>query len=316
MANKTLNLRISHKIDTKENWETSELILLNGEVAYDETGAYKVGTGTKKWNELKYGGASTVHEAKVDPTTSDVDYDLGQVWLNTETDEFWIFADKETGLWHHMTHTSANDVTKQYVDEQLALKANTADVYTKTEVDNSLTLKANAADVYAKTELDPLLAKKADLVDGKIPAAQLPSYVDDVVEGTMNEDNTTFTPTDGTSNTQETGKIYVDTTTNKSYRWSGTVYVEISSSLALGETASTAFAGDRGKALEDKVTALETANEGLGALATKDTVASADIDNAAVTNEKIASVSLDKLENATGDTVIILNCGDSTAASA
>lgn len=316
MANKTLNLRISHKIDTKENWETSELILLNGEVAYDETGAYKVGTGTKKWSELKYGGASTVHEAEVDPTTSDVDYDLGQVWLNTETDEFWIFADKETGLWHHMTHTSANDVTKQYVDEQLALKANTADVYTKTEVDNSLTLKANAADVYAKTELDPLLAKKADLVDGKIPAAQLPSYVDDVVEGTMNEDNTTFTPTDGTSNTQETGKIYVDTTTNKSYRWSGTVYVEISSSLALGETSSTAFAGDRGKALEDKVTALETTNEGLGALATKDTVASADIDNAAVTNEKIASVSLDKLENATGDTVIILNCGDSTAASA
>ena len=48
MANKTLNLRISHKIDTKEHWETSELILLNGEVAYDETGAYKVGTGTKK----------------------------------------------------------------------------------------------------------------------------------------------------------------------------------------------------------------------------------------------------------------------------
>lgn len=72
--------------------------------------------------------------------------------------------------------------------------------------------------------------------DGKVPSSQLPSYVDDVVEGTL----TTF-PAAGSSD-----KIYVDTNTNKTYRWSGTQYVEISASLALGETASTAYAGDKG----------------------------------------------------------------------
>ena len=73
---------------------------------------------------------------------------------------------------------------------------------------------------------------------GKVPTAQLPSYVDDVLE----YDAKANFPTTG-----ETGKIYVDTATNKTYRWSGTTYVEISSSLALGETSSTAYRGDYGK---------------------------------------------------------------------
>lgn len=84
---------------------------------------------------------------------------------------------------------------------------------------------------------------KADLVDGKVPAAQLPSYVDDVLEY---EDRAHF-PATG-----EAGKIYVALDTNKTYRWSGSDYVEISESLALGETSSTAYRGDRGKiAYED-----------------------------------------------------------------
>ncbi len=73
--------------------------------------------------------------------------------------------------------------------------------------------------------------------NGKVPTAQLPSYVDDVLEYTA---KSSF-PTTG-----ETGKIYVDTTTNKTYRWSGSAYVEISSSLALGTTSSTAYRGDYG----------------------------------------------------------------------
>lgn len=84
--------------------------------------------------------------------------------------------------------------------------------------------------------------------DGKVPSSQLPSYVDDVLEYT----NKSSFPTTG-----ETGKIYVDTSTNKTYRWSGTTYVEISASLALGETSSTAYAGDKGKALATQVSTLE-----------------------------------------------------------
>lgn len=72
---------------------------------------------------------------------------------------------------------------------------------------------------------------------GKVPTSQLPSYVDDVMEFTKKADF----PATG-----EADKIYVDKTTNKIYRWSGTAYVEISASLALGSTSSTAYRGDHG----------------------------------------------------------------------
>ena len=84
---------------------------------------------------------------------------------------------------------------------------------------------------------------------GKVPTSQLPSYVDDVLE---------YTSRSAFPATGETGKIYVDTATNITYRWSGTGYTEISASLALGETSSTAYAGDKGKANADAITALQT----------------------------------------------------------
>lgn len=86
------------------------------------------------------------------------------------------------------------------------------------------------------------LAAKADLVDGKVPTSQLPSYVDDVLE----YNNLAAFPATG-----ETGKIYAAKDTNVIYRWSGSAYVEISASLALGETSSTAYRGDRGKTAYD-----------------------------------------------------------------
>jgi len=84
------------------------------------------------------------------------------------------------------------------------------------------------------------LDSKADLdSDGKVLSSQLPSYVDDVLEyDTLDE-----FPEEG-----ESGKIYVALDTNLTYRWSGTTYIEISPSLALGETSSTAYAGDKGAA--------------------------------------------------------------------
>lgn len=103
----------------------------------------------------------------------------------------------------------------------------------------------------------------ARLEDGKVPAVQLPSYVDDVVEGKCDTNANKFYVKN-----EETGeytveyeivssKIYVDIDTNKTYRWSGSKFTEISESLALGETASTAFAGNRGAALEGAVDDLE-----------------------------------------------------------
>ena len=75
--------------------------------------------------------------------------------------------------------------------------------------------------------------------NGLIPASRLPSFVDDVLEY---HDINEF-PLEG-----QTGKIYVDLYDNRTYRWSGSTYTEISPSLALGSTSSTAFRGDYGQA--------------------------------------------------------------------
>ena len=91
--------------------------------------------------------------------------------------------------------------------------------------------------------------------DGKVPSSQLPSYVDDVIEvssfGTL--------PTTG-----ETGKIYITLDTNKIYRWSGSVYVEVSSSAAVwgGITGTLSAQTDLQNALnakENTITAGTTA---------------------------------------------------------
>lgn len=66
--------------------------------------------------------------------------------------------------------------------------------------------------------------------NGKVPSSQLPSYVDDVVEGYYYNGQFYTDSAHTQLITPETGKIYVDLDTNKSYRWGGTTYVEISQS--------------------------------------------------------------------------------------
>lgn len=148
-----------------------------------------------------------------------------------------------------------------------------ANYYNKSEVDTKLNAKENKANLKALAYKDSLSKSDVGLgnvtneaqiplsqkganggvatlgSDGKVPSSQLPSYVDDVLEYTSKS----LFPTSG-----ETGKIYVDTTTNITYRWSGTTYVEISSSLALGETSSTAYSGDKGKANAQAISNLQS----------------------------------------------------------
>ena len=84
--------------------------------------------------------------------------------------------------------------------------------------------------------------------DSKIPNAYLPSYVDDVLE---------YASYSNFPTTGEAGKIYVAKDTNKTYRWSGTQYTEISASIALGETTGTAYDGGKGKDLADRFSIVE-----------------------------------------------------------
>ena len=126
-----------------------------------------------------------------------------------------------------------------------------------TNLENSMETHTHDERYYTESEIDTRLGDKldkslrgisggiAELDDtGKVPSSQLPSYVDDVIE----YNSISEFPTIG-----EGGKIYIEKSTNQTYRWSGSDYVSISQSIALGETSSTAYAGDKGKNLANSL---------------------------------------------------------------
>ena len=158
-----------------------------------------------------------------------------------------------------ITAITAGGTVVGVTNKTAAIPAATASAYGVVKVDSSMSTSStnpvqnmavqaaitnavnNAA--YIKSSLKGANNGVAELgSDGKVPSSQLPSYVDDVLE----YDSQSKFPTSG-----ETGKIYIAKDTNLTYRWSGTTYVEISASLALGETESTAYRGDRGKTAYD-----------------------------------------------------------------
>ena len=115
---------------------------------------------------------------------------------------------------------------------------------TKAQVEAVLTgLISSHTHNYLATSLKGSVNGLAELdANGYVKNTQLPSYVDDVLEYA----NFAALPATG-----ESGKIYITTDNNKTFRWSGTAYAEISASLALGETSATAYRGDRGKTAYD-----------------------------------------------------------------
>lgn len=132
--------------------------------------------------------------------------------------------------------------TEDEVDGLLAAKANTSHTHSADNI-TSGTLALDRIPTITDAKIQGMSASK---LTGTIPQANLPSYVDDVLEY---NGQSTFPPTG------ESGKIYVDTLTNRTYRWGGSSYVEISSSLALGTTSSTAFRGDYGNTAYQHATA-------------------------------------------------------------
>lgn len=143
-----------------------------------------------------------------------------------------IFSNGENDIAVSVADSSHNMLTRQLAtsNDIRALETKTEDLK-NSKLDTSLKGAANGV-----AELD---------ANGKVLTSQLPSFVDDVIEA----ENFAVLPTEG-----ETGKIYVTLDNNKTYRWSGSAYVEISASLALGETDSTAYRGDRGKVAYDHAT--------------------------------------------------------------
>lgn len=119
--------------------------------------------------------------------------------------------------------------------------------YTEAEVDGKLSGKANSSHKHGAGDITSV---NASAITGVIASANLPSFVDDVVEGYLNGGKFyKEKKTDGTYATEitaESGKIYINLNDSKTYRWSGSAYAVISETIALGETSSTAYRGDRG----------------------------------------------------------------------
>lgn len=164
----------------------------------------------------------------------------------------YLDAEGVKTLWSktkNLTETLKTQITSGTIiakKAESATNAETANSATKATQDGNGRI---IADTYIPNTLKGVANGVATLdTTGKVPSSQLPSYVDDVLEYT----NKSSFPASG-----EAGKIYIDKDTNKQYRWSGTQYVEISSSLALGETSSTAYPGNKGKQNADNITKLQ-----------------------------------------------------------
>lgn len=170
-----------------------------------------------------------------------------------------------------LSTTSTNPVQNKVIKSALDGKSNTGHThddryYTESEINTKLNAKANSSHTHTKAQITdfPTSMPASDVsawakaaskpsytigevsgnlpasrISGTIAAANLPSYVDDVLEYA----SLSKFPTKG-----ESGKIYTALDTNKIYRWSGSAYVVISETIALGITHSSAGYGDESRA--------------------------------------------------------------------
>ena len=170
-----------------------------------------------------------------------------------------------------LSTTSMNPVQNKVIKSALDGKSNTGHThddryYTESEINTKLNAKANSSHIHTKAQITdfPTSMPASDVyawakaaskpsytigevsgnlaasrISGTISAANLPGYVDDVLEYA----SLSKFPTIG-----ESGKIYTALDTNKIYRWSGSAYIVISETVALGTTHSSAGYGDESRA--------------------------------------------------------------------
>lgn len=204
---------------------------------------FSTGNATRFWNNVK---------------SWTQDQFVGKVAGKGLSTEDYTTADKEklNGL-HNTTvdsalsSTSTNPVQNKAVNSALLGKVPTTRKVNNKALSGDISL--TAADVAAIPAAQKGVASGVAELDasGKVPAAQLPSYVDDVIEGYLNGGKFYKESAHTTEISGESGKIYVDLVTNKTYRWSGSAYTVISETIAIGTTSSTAGRGDWTKAAYD-----------------------------------------------------------------
>lgn len=264
---------INKKVDELQLGDTNkiEVIKRNGEVltidATDKSISINVPT---KASEIQYDDSgktvanviSEIEQATAANTTklSGID-DGAQKNVNPDWDETNDKLD---------TYILHKPLLKTAAFQDIASTGNANSLQVVMGNDTRLTDSRKAADVYewAKAETKPSYtydevgALSKDLKganngvaeldsNGKVPASQLPSYVDDVIDGYLFEGKFYADETHSEEVFGESGKIYIDLATEKTYRWSGSIFVVISETIALGETETTAFQGNLGKIAYD-----------------------------------------------------------------
>jgi hypothetical protein len=165
---------------------------------------------------------------------------LGFTPENVSNKQNSLFEDLSNAKYPTVTAVN-NALSTKANNTDLNLKSDKANTYDKAEVDNIFASNpngytANSTDAELRdrtthtgvqaiatvTGLQTALDNKADLVAGVVPQNQLPSYVDDVLEFA----NLASFPATG-----EIAKIYIALDSNKQYRWSGTIYIQITNGL-------------------------------------------------------------------------------------
>jgi hypothetical protein len=187
--------------------------------------------------------------------------------LKTQLDTLSSKVDKEI-----TDRGSADTALGAKIDKEIQDRT-TADTALKTELTDSIQEVRDDLDTFKATkgQANGLASLGSD---GKVPAAQLPSYVDDVIDVYATYD---VSPTNQISNiklysdaahanpvTGEAGKSYNDITEGHpgyQFRWSGTTWVPITSGgLIIGEISGTAYDGAKGKTTADELQGLKNFN--------------------------------------------------------
>lgn len=263
MANNTLKTRIILNNKTTDEWaQAATFVGLKGEFLVDSsTRKIKIGDGATAYPDLPFvnltpeevdsliKAASHSHSNKdvLDATTASFTTALLEKLNGIATGANKTVVDSA------LSSTSTNPVQNKVVNSALGGKVPTSRKVNGKALSGDITLSAGDVDAIPTSARGAKNGVASLDENGKVPAAQLPSYVDDVLEGYVADDLSAFYKDSGKTSayTPETGKIYVNLNNNKTYRYSGSKYAVISETLALGETSSTAFDGARGKKAYD-----------------------------------------------------------------
>ena len=216
MANKTLFARLMVDTRSAEAFKTANPVLAKGEMGYEgDTGKLKFGDGVKAYNDLNYFMGT----------------------IDVALENYMKISDYKG---------SADGVVKAADKLQTAHKINgvafdgTNDITITDSTKIPVTEKGTANGV---ATLD---------ANGQVPSSQLPSYVDDVIEGYFYNSKFYKEEIHTTAITGESGKIYTDIPTGKIYRWSGSTFVSISNPLDIATTEEAKAGTNDTKAMTPK----------------------------------------------------------------